>query len=167
MNKIYVKFEKPDTIEEFLNLFFSEKRGYSIHDYFCNVETYNDEACTDIQCYAGKNRSIDDLLDCVNTYFESTTIEELMNILVSLVIVSDNNIKYSMYNYYCKDIDKSVMWWARIGTNKPDLFRTCDTRGNSQWSWVELYEMMGITNQEEMDNHFKQLKEQYEEVQVN
>lgn len=132
---IYVKFKKPETLPEFLILLFSHP-GYN---YLRNVTTYHDEECTKIQCKAGKNRSIDDVLEIVNTYYPDVKIEELCKVLFNLKIERDNT-KYTLYGLKCGTINRSVLLFTVINCDY-----SSDSPSDSKWTIRELYEMSKIT----------------------
>ena len=132
---IYVKFKRQRTLKEFLTLLFS----YPSDGYLRNVTTYHDEECTKIQCEAGKNRSIDDILEIVNTYYPSITIKRLCQVLFNLKIKHDH-IEYSLHGLRCGTINRSVLLFTPF---------TCDyhnknSKSSSKWTIRELYEMSKI-----------------------
>ncbi len=80
---IYLKIDKPNTIQELLLQLFS-CYGY----YNTGAETYFDEACTQIQCESNKWRSFDDIFEIVNTYFPNTEEKEIMHELLILPLLN-------------------------------------------------------------------------------
>lgn len=133
---IYVKFEKPETLKEFLTLLFSHSKD----GYLRSVTTYHDKECTTIQCKAGKNRSIDDILEIVNTYYPSITIKRLCQVLFNLKI-KHNNTEYLLYGLRCFSINKSVLLFTKFTCN----YHNQNYKSDSKWTIRELYEMSKIT----------------------
>lgn len=132
---IYVKFEKPETLKEFLTLLFS----YSEDRCLKSVTTYHDKECTTIQCREGKNRSIDDVLEIVNTYYPDVKIEELCQVLFNLKI-KHNNTEYTLYGLKCCTINRSVLLFTMIRCDYSSNFKS-----DSKWTIRELYKMSKIT----------------------
>ena len=72
--------------------------------------TYCDKKCTKIQCYRGKNRSIDDVMCLIKTYYPSKTykhIFEQFRIYLEKVNI-DKDGEYSNALILCDDIEKWV-----------------------------------------------------------
>lgn len=133
---IYVNFEIPKTVEEFLTKFFSNSKTYN--DYLTNVETFSDPECTTIQCHSGKYRSFEEVLECVNTYYDELKPKDLMLILDSLVLKHPNGTKRMLYTLFCETICKPVMLFAH------DYKTICDSdkKGIAKHSWEELFNMI-------------------------
>lgn len=129
---IYVKFKRQRTLKEFLTLLFS----HSSSGYLRNVTTYHNEECTKIQCSEGRNRSIDDILEIVNTYYPSITIKRLCQVLFNLKIKQDN-FEYSVYGLKCTGINKSVLLFTKFGCD----YHNQNYESSSKWTVRELYEM--------------------------
>lgn len=72
--KIYLK-QKPKNIKDLLKIFFSHQ-SYGVMKGIC---TYQDKACSKVQCPAGRYRSFDDLYDCAKTYFPTITPKRLIH----------------------------------------------------------------------------------------
>lgn len=105
---IYVKFKIPDTIEEFLKQFFlGSETTYGN----TTVVTYRDKECTRIQCEAGRMRSFDDLLTCVNTYYDKITPKDLFHELITLELKNRNNIKLSYSFACCHTMNRVRIWF--------------------------------------------------------
>lgn len=132
---IYVKFKRQRTLKEFLTLLFS----YPSSNYLRNVTTYHDEECTKIQCEAGRNRSIDDVLEIVNTYYPDVQIEELCQVLFNLKI-EHNNTEYTLHGLRCSTINRSVLLFTMLRCDYSSNFKS-----DSKWTIRELYEMSKIT----------------------
>lgn len=99
--KIYVQFEKPKTVKEFLIKFFSSDQGWNGSH---AIPTFHDKECTKIQCHGGRNRSINDLYDCVKTYFSRVKLKTVLKILVQL---RPNGNYFNPY--YCPNIRRHVI----------------------------------------------------------
>ncbi len=161
MSKIYVKFKKPDTIEEFIKelISFPHYGG----TYLTGVETYHNPECTEVQCDSMRRRSFDDILDCVNTYFDNITPQELMERLTRIRIPQENGNQFKLYCAHCPTINRSVMIFYK-STSGEEL---TELKGDSQWSWKELFEMVGVTNNVELEEYYKKYDlVQTEEVSV-
>ncbi len=145
---IYVNFEKPETLKEFLEKFFSyERSGHSR----TSVETFEDEKCTIRQCDCNRYRSIDDLLECVNTYYPEVTIQELLNNLITLDLKSSYGTKLYFYPMYCDNIRKPVMLYFHMKQESLD-----SSSGVSKYNWISLLESMGIHDKNELYNYKKE-----------
>ncbi len=143
VDKIYVNF-KHDSLTDLLYKLF-DHRGYIIVK---SVATYSDEQCTQIQCYAGKNRSFDDLMILVNTYYEvdeMTLLKELLTLDIKL-----NNSNVYPYLIYCPDIHKPVINYAEEINGGLYQFSSNISSNNdnnkSDYCWIELLEELGINN---------------------
>ena len=72
-------------------------------------ETYNED--NSIQCYMGKRRSFEDLLDLSNTYFEVTPkelIKTLNDISINERDLNSKMKKPTLISIYCRDICRNV-----------------------------------------------------------
>lgn len=151
--KIYVNFEIPETISEFLTKFFS---CMYMNDRRTNVETYSNEACTIIQCSANRYRSFDDVLILVNTYYPGTSPKDLMHILLSLNLKSKIGEQLYLHMGDCSTIRRIRMLFYR---ERPTHVFLSEKR-QSLYSWQELLAMLGITNNGELiaytKKHIKQ-----------
>ena len=81
----------PDSIEELITVFqtYKHSNGY---DYIGSRETYSNPECTKIECYGGRYRSIDALVELSRTYFPDITEKEIFTSLFNLVIEISNRI---------------------------------------------------------------------------
>lgn len=140
---IYVKFKKPDTVKEFLALFYqlSTNRYYS-------VETFFDEECAKTQCNYGRNRSFDDLFEIVNTYF-SVSVEELLHELLTMGIENRNP-----YIFTCFDIQKDV--FAISGSIYENTFSYEGLK--SKYKWKEILPLIGINTYGDLCRYVKNNK---------
>lgn len=151
--KIYVNFEIPETIPEFLAKFFSCTH---MNDRRTNVETFSDEACTTLQCSAGRFRSFDDVLILVNTYYPETSPKDLMHILLSLDLKTKAGRQLYLHMGDCSTIQRiRMLFYHERPTN---VFMS--SKLQSKYSWQELLAMLGITNNGELiaytKKHIKQ-----------
>ena len=165
MEKIYILGKKPETINELLRTLYS----YVTNDnsIFKAIETYSDEECLTPQCSTCKNRSFDDLMCIVNTYFPDTNEATLITELMNLMITGDNN-KYFCWIMFCSDIHKPVInYWLEESFAR--FVRTSDLKlsneyGDSNYSAAEILSLINIKDYEEMFNTIKQKHEQ--EIQI-
>jgi len=105
---IYVEFEKPDTVEEFVSRFFNvnnlpDSSGWS--DSFA-VRTYKNKDCTIIQSDAGKYRSPQDLFECVTTYLPEASLKEVLSAVKNLRPDS----RYPHFGY-CSTIRRPIIYF--------------------------------------------------------
>ncbi len=157
--KIYVDFEIPATLKEFLTLFFSYDNGYQCK----SVKTYYDEACVDLQCEENKYRSFDDLFDIVNTYYDVSE-KELVQELIDLIIIK-NDTKHYVYFSNCSDIKRiTVFYYNRLNHRlyEPGEY---SNQYNSKYHWFELLTMIGINNKDEYLTYLDKLKQPVHENQ--
>lgn len=141
---IYTKFGKQKTIKQFITKLYSQSHGYG----FSSIETYSDSDCTEIQSYAMRVRSFDDVLECVNTYYKNVTPKRLMYILASMKLVKDGNNLY-LFCFRCTEINKSTFLFY----NEAHWTEKFNQKQKSQYSWEELFDMIGIKNKEDIINY--------------
>lgn len=128
---IYVKIKRQRYLKDFLTLLYSHpKEGY-----LTCIESFEDKLCTIKQCKVGKYRSIDELLEIVNTYYPSITFKKLAKVLHSLIIEKDNK-KYYFYSLYCSKVNKTTTLFTNF---KGDNNST--KRGYSKYSAKEFKEL--------------------------
>jgi len=142
---IYVKFEKPRTIKEFLKLFYNTS-SYS-GNYRYASKTYFDIECEKLHCDKSV-RSFDDLLNLVQTYYKSTTPKILMFHLLTLKINYNGKflkpyfgtcggmkrIRYIPYSEYNS-------WGGHYNVKMSE----------SKYTWTELLLLWNIKNQKELE----------------
>ena len=146
---IYLKIDKPNSIEDvLLNLF-----AFKGH-YHTGVETYFDEACTQVHCDANKWRSFDDIFEIVNTYFPNTDVKEVIHQLLILPLQKSNGIDLYPYFVFCNKINMCTLM-QYPGLTSCDTSFT-QTKGAGKYAWRELLELLGITNFEELKNYIEQ-----------
>lgn len=138
---IYVQFEKPNTVKEFLELFYQTAEGRNR-----SVMTFFDEGCTETQCGSSRNRSFDDLFEIVNTYF-SVSVEELLHELLTM------DAGYP-YIFTCSDISKDVF------TIGPEVYeQTFSTSGSkSKYKWKEILPLIGLNTYGDVCRYVKNNK---------
>jgi hypothetical protein len=144
---LYVDFEKPRTIKEFLEIFFGNNTfgEYS----YKSAKTYSDSEFKSVQCYENKRRSFDDIYELVNTYYSNVSKKKLLHILIMLDLYSHTNQKAKFNFHYCCDIHKSVMYYEVYGVWRDFTKR----KGHSKYSWKELMAMMNIHNQQQFKSY--------------
>ena len=152
---IYVKFaeeSKPKTVREFLNKFFSSYK----EQYLRNVETYLDKECTVLQCKANKYRSFDDIFELVKTYYPTVSIGTIFKILLTLK-PKHNDIVYNLFMMSCSGIKKINCLYVKFQGNNVKNYKEIisNTTYDSNYKYEELFNMIGVKNQEDLDNILK------------
>ncbi len=140
---IYVKFDKPDNIRDFLKLFFTVRRENDMS----GVTTYSDPECTVIQCRAGKWRSFEAVVEIVQTYFPEAHYIEIFQTLLDLKILNQHNETCYLYMMSCGDIRRINLVYSLDHASWSYLSEKC-SRFDSEMGWIELLEQIGITNKE-------------------
>lgn len=128
---IYVKIERQRTLKEFLTLLYSHPNN----GYLTCIESFEDKLCTIKQCHAGKYRSIDEMLEIVNTYYPSITFKKLAKALHSLIIEKDNRT-YKFYSLYCDKINMTTTLFTTMNCSHTDT-----QKRKSKYSAKEFYEL--------------------------
>ena len=152
---IYVKFaeeSKPKTVREFLHKFFSSYK----EQYLRNVKTYSNKECTILQCNADKYRSFDDIFELVKTYYPTVSIGTIFKILLTLK-PKHNDIVYNLFMMSCKDIKKINCLYVKFQGNNVKNYKEIisNTTYDSNYKYEELFNMIGVKNQEDLDNILK------------
>lgn len=144
MKKLYVRFKKPRTIQQFLYLFYTSgerNMNFSYGDSKLNAGIiYSDEKCTTI--YENTiyiRRSFDDLFKLIKTYYPSTTKAIMFKHLLKFNPEIKGK-KYYPYIGYCggNKIIKYLPYYQIYV--EVDLTKKYDCEN----SWKELCEMSGI-----------------------
>lgn len=150
---IYVEFDKPSTIKEFLRKFFSGGDQWVR----TGVATYYDEDCYSEHCDTDRYRSFDDIYDCVKTYFPSVTRKRVMHELLLLEFQSGykktdvQRLKMST----CSDIERVVTYYYMSN----NIYYPYDAEQyDSDYSWQDLLKLLGITNQKTLDDYVEKAK---------
>lgn len=160
MKKIYLKLEKqPETIAELLFKLFS----YDYDGYLKSVETFSDEQCKIKECNENKFRSIDDVLIIVNTYFPQTSIKEVMQNLLSIVIRYNNEL-FTICTLHCTDINKPTIYFSKCYDLDDFAFTYYEDEDSMYLSefedWAELFKIVNFNSKNELlDFKNKQLKQ--------
>ena len=148
---IYLKINKPDTIQEVLLKLFS--RGTYWHK---GAQTFHDEACTQTQCEPDKWRSFDDVFEIVNTYFPKKNVKDIIQQLLVLPLKNNSNNNLYFYPTFCNTINMcTAMFYPEI---VKDIRIFTEVKGIGKYAWGELLELLGITNDEELKNYIEQNK---------
>lgn len=129
---IYVNIERQRTLKEFLTLLYSNK---NTNGYLTCIKSFEDELCTIKQCDADKYRSIEEILEIINTYYPSITMKRLAKVLHSLIIEKDNRT-YKFYSLYCSKVNMTTTLFTTMNCN-----HTNTQKGNSKYSAKEFYEL--------------------------
>jgi len=158
--KLYVNFENPGTLKEFLEKFFSHKNNNE--PYLRGVATYLDKECNYQQCGDGKLRSFDDVFDLVNTYFEDITPKELIHTLL-LLDLERGDKKLYLHTGTCSSIQRIRMLYVPVNTiSNPSRNNSyMYTKYDSKYSWGELFDMVNVNTTEDIINYKSKI---YEEV---
>lgn len=146
---------KKDSIQEFIVNLFNHRDGY----HFFSVETYSDKDCKIIQCYRNKYRSIDDLYNILNTYY-NISYEELLHYLLMTRIKINDNIKYPQF-IYCSDTNLFTMCFGGrlLSLNElKDDHMSYSEESISSMSWYELFLELYIKTQEDLGNYLEEHK---------
>ena len=102
---IYIKQPKGYNRKSLIRLFINEKPA-----------TYSDPECENIQCEAGRYRSVTEILEIVKVHFPKTTLEDILKIIRDL-IQEDNQIAL----IWCTQVKKVVLKYT---TNQHKEFVT-------------------------------------------
>lgn len=148
MSKIYVKFKKPETLREFIKLFFSNE----YQNLLTGPETFADKDCTLQQCPEHKLRSFDDLFFCCKTYFPEVTPKDVMHEILTIQLrLKSKDLVYPQLNC-CSTMNRiRVLYYKTEYSTNP--FET--NQYSSKYSWEELLGMLGITNQKQLVEYVK------------
>ena len=149
---IYVKFKKPDTLKEFIKLFFSSPKDSG--DTMLNVETYSDIECKTIQCQANKFRSFDNVLELVWTYFPEVTISDLVHELLTADIRLKDGRQLYFHMSNCMSIKRIRMLYYIKESASPFEISKYD----SKYSWKELLNMLNIKDMDSLKKYIKKYK---------
>lgn len=152
---IYVKFaeeNKPKTVREFLHKFFSSYKD----QYLRNVKTYLDKECTILQCNSDKYRSFDDIFELVKTYYPTVSIGTIFKILLTLKPKHGGTV-YNLYMMSCSGIQKINCLYVKMKNNnvKDYVYTISQPSYNSNYTYKELFNMIGVKNQTDLDNILK------------
>lgn len=131
---IYVNIKRQKYLKDFLTLLYSSPMAR----YLTCIESFKDELYTIQQCQAGKYRSIDEILEIINTYYPSITMKRLAKVLHSMVITKGNN-KYYFYSLYCSKVEKTTTLFTVMNCE-----HTNTMKGTSKYSAKEFYELSKI-----------------------
>jgi len=153
--KIYVKFEIPKTVREFLKKFFSVENGTSLAQ---NATTYTDPDCKNMQCSEKRSRSFRETCDCVQTYFPKATDKTIFRILLTLNL--KNSLGQPMYlcTSFCSTVNRPVMYYH---TTKPPYYSSVNNTHNGvdNMSWKDIYGMWKLTDGPKVDAFIEKYKD--------
>lgn len=133
-NKLYVKFDKPRTVREFIKLFFEK-----IHA----KQTFYDAECKKIQCTSHRLRSIDDMMILIKTYYPSVSKAKIFEYLISTSIGTMGVFNKEGYLNlsYCITIGRPVFSYCTVGNRSNYNSKTRGT--NSNYRWYDLILLIG------------------------
>lgn len=138
---IYLKLEeKPKTIKDLLTKLYSNLCVESMK----TIKTYSNPECTNTQCMPNRYRSLDDIVEIVNTYFPKATEKEIFLELFNLnFIIKDGKARLMPID--CDEIDKPTMFYSCNLWGKPSqTFK--EGHSNSKYSWVDFFRIIGFQN---------------------
>lgn len=151
---LYVKFaeeKKPRTIREFLIKYYTNPVDTSKYASQTHAHsTYKDKRCTQLHS-RHMRRSFDDLHEIVQTYFPRATPKMVFKRLLKL--------KHPLYTNLiltnCDGMMRIRISLYKDGNNSPSTYYSAvnTAKYNSKYSWKDLFEMVGITNQDEFERY--------------
>ena len=133
-NKLYVKFDRPKTVREFIKLFF---KGIYSKDTFWDVE------CKKRQCTSHRLRSIDDMMILIKTYYPTVTKAKIFEYLISTSIGIIGVFKKEGYLNlnYCSTIQRPVFNYSTKNNRSNYSIKTQGK--NSNYRWYDLILLIG------------------------
>lgn len=144
--KIYLKLDKrPKNVADVLQLLFV--RNDSIMDISDSKKTYKDKDCKIEQCKEGKYRSMDDIYYLCKTYFPNVTVKKVMHEL----LMFKSGDKYKAIQFYTCGTMKKLRVIPMSYTTYDESIRC--SKYDSQWSWKELFSLVGINSQNDLINY--------------
>lgn len=148
---IYLKLDKPpETIKELLinlftyNNYYSELKG---------TKTYSDKECKIIQCSQGRYRSVDDIVELVNTYFPNTEDLNIFKEIFNLAIKHNEQV-FVPYLVDCNDVQRPTMSLygnVSLHSGGKNLLK-------SKYNWRTIWESLGFTSEDDVKEHFLKLR---------
>lgn len=146
---IYVKFERPETPEEFIKQLYSSVEDNRAH----SIETYSDSECAILQCNARRIRSFDDIYELITTYYPELTIKDVIKLLVNTNIKSTTNEQLYIFLTNC-----SIIY--RINFFFYNDIKSCSqgydlSKMGSKHTWKELLAMIDINSKAEFEEYLK------------
>ena len=153
---IYVKFEIPKTVREFLKAFFSVEN--SSGTIIQNVATYTDKECIKMQCSSQRSRSFRETCDCVKTYFPKVTDKTIFRILLTLNLKSSKGNLLYLRPEFCCTIDRPIIYYY---TTEPAYYiiNTNTKNGIDDKSWSEIFNFFKLTNESKIKEFIKKYKD--------
>lgn len=151
---LYVKFaeeKKPRTIHEFLIKYYTNKTDTSPYASQVHANyTFLDKECTKLHS-GHMRRSFDDLHEIVQTYFPRATPKMVFKRLLKL---NHPDFKELILTN-CDGMMRIRISLYREGQNRPSTYASANSVGKykSKYSWKDLFEMVGITNQDEFEKY--------------
>lgn len=146
---LYVKFGKQETIEKFIEKFYS-LIGSQRRD---AVETYHDEKCSNKHCDEKRYRSFDDILDLVNTYYPGTSPKDLFHILLTIKLPDINGRILYLHMSNCSTIERIRMLYYY--DEKSSYQGRTFNKKKSKYSWLDLLGMLNLESIEAIQAYVK------------
>jgi hypothetical protein len=150
--KIYIKGNRPKTIDELLKRVFIVANPNSSPNFHTSCDTYANKECTIVQCTMNRMRSFDDIYDIVKTYFPIVTPKSVMHKLLSLNIKGSNGKNSYIELSNCGGMGKIRVLY-NLYQNISDYKRVY--KYDSKYSWDDLVSMLGINNDNELNKYIK------------
>ena len=157
---IYLKLDKkPRTIKELLTALFSFPQwgGQTLK----STRTYRNETCSEVECMENKYRSVDNVIEIIQTYFPKTTEKQAIKKLINLT-VNYNGRNYFVKFYNCNDIWKPTVALRRLPTedlSNSNLEHHQTLKKSKYPSIQSVFNIVGLNNQEQIRAHYTQLQE--------
>lgn len=153
---LYVKFaqeKKPRTVREFLKKYYSIR----VDPYVAyGGPTFKNPECTVLHCSLSY-RSFDDLLTLVNTYYPSIKPKKLMHYLLTIKFVLQGGAVAQPNIGVCGTMGRiRFLPYKDLHYDQSQIDRVMP---NSQWTWKQLFAMIGINDEAEFRAYIKNNRE--------
>ena len=157
---LYVQFaieERPRSVRLFLKQFYSRhKDPYTAYPH----NTYNDPGCRNLHCDKAY-RSFDDLYELVKTYYPSITLKQMVDILLTTKLTirgnkPDEEVPAYPHLAVCCNMNKIRFIPYRQISCEPEYINL--RMRESQWTWRELLNLVGIKNKKDLEEYIKNSK---------
>ncbi len=147
---IYLKLQrKPKTISELFDRLFS----YWDRNQYKSCQTYKDAEATKVECLGNKYRSVDDIVEIVQTYFPESTEQEIFWELLHFRIQREDSTYVSCL-IHCLNISRPTICLTR-NSKYPlviDYFESSLMTKSKYKDWKTICAMVGIYSEEELSN---------------
>lgn len=151
---IYIKFDEgqePQNLNDLFRKLFSFQSGIEVK----NVPTYTNRDCTNLQCDANRYRSFDDILRIAERYFPGTSYLDVFRELLRTEIRGYGGRLCNLSLGSCSFIRKQRMHYSAYAVT--NYRHACgQPQYRSRYSWRELFDAIGITSQEQLQQLIEQ-----------